>query len=103
MSDSGKCPFCEDRKKIRTPEERKRLTKRLSIAEGQIRGIKKMIEEDAYCPDIMTQISAVTAALNSFNRELLCQHISSCVYDDIRAGKEDAVEELLMLLKMFMR
>ena len=103
MKETKTCPHCGDRKKERTPEEQKALLRRLKLAEGQIRGIQKMVEEDAYCPDILIQVSAVTAALNSFNRELLACHIHSCVAEDIRAGKEEAVEEFVKVLQKLMK
>ena len=89
------CPACSERRKKRTPEEQKALIKRLRLAEGQIRGIQKMVENDAYCPDILIQVSAVTSALNSFNKELLACHIHSWpVAKDSRsrAGSEDLEE-----------
>ena len=76
---------------------------RLKKAEGQIRGIEKMVENDAYCPDILTQISAVTSALNSFNRELLACHVKSCVAEDIKADRAEAVDELVKLLQKLMK
>ena len=71
--------------------------------EGQIRGIEKMVENDAYCPDIVMQVSAVTNALNSFNKILLAAHIRGCVTDDIREGKEDKVDELCSMLQKVMK
>ncbi len=97
------CPICSERKKLRTPEERKELLKRLRMAEGQIRGIQKMVENDAYCPDIITQVSAVTSALGSFNRELLACHIKSCVSEDIRAGDEEAIDAFVKMLQKLMK
>ena len=97
------CPACSTRKKKRTPEEQKALIKRLRLAEGQIRGIQKMVENDAYCPDILIQVSAVTSALNSFNRELLACHIRSCVSEDIRAGREEAIDEFVRITQKLMR
>lgn len=96
-------PCCERRKKERTPEEQKRLLSRLKRAEGQIRGIEKMVESDAYCPDILIQVSAVTSALNSFNKELLACHVKSCVAEDIKADKADAVDEMVKLLQKLMK
>ena len=98
-----KCPHCSDRKKVRTDDEKKELIKRLRRAEGQIRGIEKMIEEDAYCPDILTQAAAVTAALNSFNKELMACHMRSCVADDIRAGKDEAIDEFVKVMQKLMK
>ena len=103
MKETKTCPHCGDRKKKRTPEEQKALLRRLKLAEGQIRGIQKMVEEDAYCPDILIQVSAVGAALNSFNRELLACHIRSCVAEDIRAGTDESIEEFVKVLQKLMK
>ena len=103
MSENQSCPHCTDRKKKRTEEERKKLIKRLKMAEGQIRGIQNMVENDAYCPDILIQVSAVTAALNSFNRELLACHIRSCVAEDIRSGDDAAIDEFVKVLQKLMK
>ena len=97
------CPHCGSRHKKRTQEEQKALLTRLRKAEGQIRGIEKMIENDAYCPDILIQVSAVTNALNSFNRELLSCHIRSCVTEDIRRGDDEAIEEFVRVLQKLMK
>lgn len=96
------CPCCA-RKKRRTEAEQKKLTNRLKRIEGQIRGIERMVENDAYCPDIMVQVSAVNCALNSFNKELLAQHIRTCVADDIRAGKDETIDELVGVLQKVMK
>lgn len=71
--------------------------------EGQIRGIRKMVEEDCYCVDVLTQVSAVQSALNSFSRNVLGNHIKTCVVDDIQKGKEEAIDELLELLRKFIK
>ena len=97
------CPHCGERKKKRTEAEQKALLTRLKKAEGQIRGIEKMVEENAYCPDILIQVSAVTSALNSFNKELLACHVKSCVTEDIKADRPEAVDELVKLLQKLMR
>lgn len=76
---------------------------RLNRIEGQIRGIKGMLEKNAYCTDILVQVSAVNAALNSFNRELLADHIKTCVAEDIRNGKDDTIDELVATLQKLMR
>ncbi|MBR2826838.1 MAG: metal-sensing transcriptional repressor [Erysipelotrichaceae bacterium] len=91
------------RHKQRSEEEIKSLTTRLNKIEGQIRGINKMITEDRYCVDILMQVSSVQSALNAFNKELLSSHIKSCVVDDIRNGKDEAVDELCELLKKTMK
>ena len=89
--------------KIRSEEEKKALLNRLLRVEGQIRGIRAMVENDAYCPDVLTQVSAAVSALNSFNRELLASHIKGCVANDIREGNEDTIDELLLTLRKLMR
>lgn len=91
------------KKKVRTEEEYKQLLNRLSRIEGQVRGIRKMVETDAYCTDILTQVSAVQAALNAFNRELLANHIRTCVADDIREGKDETIDELVQTLQKLMK
>lgn len=96
------CPFCHT-EKHRTAEEKKKLKNRLVRIEGQIRGLAGMIEADAYCPDILIQASAVSAALRAFERELLSAHVRTCVAEDIRAGREDTVDELNALLAKMMR
>ncbi|EFB90415.1 metal-sensing transcriptional repressor [Pyramidobacter piscolens] len=98
-----KCCACVQRTKERSPEEYRKLINRLSRIEGQIRGIKGMVEKSAYCPEILIQCSAVTAAMNAFNRELLANHIRSCVLDDIRAGREETIDELLATLQKLMK
>ena len=94
---------CTGRTKERSPEEYKSLVNRLSRIEGQIRGIKGMLEKDSYCVDILTQSAAVSAAMNAFNRELLSDHIHSCVVRDIRAGDEETVDELVGLIHKLMK
>ena len=94
---------CSARKKNRSPEEYKKLIHRLNRIEGQIRGLRGMIERDAYCTDILTQSAAAAAALNAFNRELLAVHIRTCVADDIRAGKDEVIDELTDTLQKLMK
>lgn len=94
---------CSHKTKQRDEEEYKALVNRLNRIEGQIRGIKGMLEKDAYCTDIITQVAAATAALNSFNKELLATHIKTCVTDDIKAGKTETVDDLLKTLQKLMR
>ena len=81
----------------------KDLINRLNRIEGQIRGIKKMVDNDAYCTDILIQVSAVNAALNSFNKLLLSNHIRTCVANDIREGKEETIDELVTTLQKLMK
>ena len=94
---------CHDKISMRSEEERKRLIHRLNRIEGQIRGIRGMVENDAYCVDILTQSAAVSAAVNGFNKQLLGNHIKGCVTRDIRSGNEDVVEELLDIIQKLMR
>ena len=98
-----KCQNCCHKTKERSPQEYKKLVNRLSRIEGQIRGIKKMVEEDAYCIDILIQVAAANAALNSFNKELLAEHIRTCVADDIKNGREETIEELVATLQKLMK
>ena len=104
MSEKKSCGCCcSSRTKQRSEKEYKDLLNRLSRIEGQVRGIKGMIENDAYCVDILTQVAAVNAALNSFNKVLLANHIETCVVEDIRAGKKGVVEELVNTMQKLMR
>ena len=91
------------RHKDRTPAEHKALLNRLSRIEGQVRGIRGMLEKDAYCVEILVQVAAANSALNSFSKELLAQHISTCVADDLRAGSEAKLDELVNLLPKLMK
>lgn len=94
---------CCHKTKKRSEEEYRALLNRLNRIEGQVRGVKKMVESDAYCTDILVQVSAVSAALNAFSRELLSTHIRTCVADDIRAGKDETVDELIQTLTKLMK
>lgn len=93
---------CHKTKK-RDDLELKKLINRLNRIEGQIRGLKRMLESDAYCPDILTQAAAANAALNAFNKELLSNHIHTCVANDIRDGKDEVIDELMDTLQKLMR
>lgn len=94
---------CCHKKKQRTEDEYKKLINRLNRIEGQIRGVKGMLEKDAYCTDILVQVSAINAALNSFNKELLAEHIRTCVAEDIRAGKDETIDDLVVTMQKLMR
>ncbi len=94
---------CCHKKKKRSEKEYKDLINRLSRIEGQIRGIKGMVERDCYCPDIIVQVAAVNAAMNSFNKVLLANHIRSCVVSDIKEGKEETIDELVGVLQKLMK
>lgn len=98
-----KCCCCLQRKKERSPEEYAKLINRLNRIEGQIRGIRGMVENGAYCPDILVQSAAVNAAVNAFNKELLASHIRTCVADDIRQGKDEVIDELVVTLQKLMK
>ena len=94
---------CCHRTKERSEEEYKKLIHRLNRIEGQIRGIRGMVEKSAYCPDILAQAAAANAALNAFSRELLSSHIRTCVAEDIRQGKDETIDELLATLQKLMK
>ena len=94
---------CIHRTKHRSDEEYRGLINRLNRIEGQIRGIRGMVEKSAYCPEILSQVSAATAALNAFSKELLSQHIRSCVAQEIRDGKDETIDELLKTLQKLMK
>lgn len=97
------CECCKHKTKERSEQEYKSLINRLNRIEGQVRGIKRMLEENAYCTDVLVQSSAVTAAINAFNKELLANHIKTCVADDIRAGKDETIDELVATLQKLMK
>ena len=101
MDNEREC--CSHRTKERSEKEYKDLIHRLNRIEGQIRGIKGMVEKDVYCPDILVQVAAVNAALNSFNKVLLANHIRTCVTRDIQDGKDEAVDELVTVLQNLMK
>ena len=94
---------CCSKTTARTEEERKKLIHRLNRIEGQIRGIKGMVEKDAYCADILVQSAAVNAAVNAFNKELLAAHIKGCVARDIREGRDEVIDELVLTLQKLMK
>lgn len=94
---------CSNKTKKRNVVEKKDLVLRLSKIEGQVRGVKKMVENDVYCTDILIQVSAITAALNSFNKVLLSNHINTCVADNIQQGNMEVVDELVRTLQKLMK
>lgn len=100
---SSVCSCCCTKHTDRSEAERKKLINRLKRIEGQIRGIIGMLENDAYCNDILIQSAAVNAAVNSFNKELLANHIRTCVARDIRAGKDETIDELVATLQRLMK
>lgn len=93
----------EGSRKKRPNKEYRDMLNRLSRIEGQVRGIKRMVEEDVYCTDILVQVAAINAALNSFNKVLLANHIRTCVAQDIREGKEETIDELVKTLQKLMK
>lgn len=94
---------CSIKRKHRGEEEYRSLVNRLSRIEGQVRGIKNMIENDAYCTDVLVQVSAVQAALNAFSKELLSNHIHTCVAENIRKGDDSVIDELVVTLQKLMK
>ena len=94
---------CCHKIKERSEEEYKSLIHRLNRIEGQIRGIRSMLEKSAYCPDILLQVAAANAALNAFSKELLAQHIRTCVARDIREGRDETIDELVATLQKLMK
>lgn len=103
LAESDKLQCCAHKTKKRSENEYKKLINRLSRIEGQIRGIRKMVENNSYCPDILIQVSAVNAALNAFNKELLSNHIRTCVATDIRNGNDEIIDELVNTLQKLMK
>lgn len=102
MEEKQEC-CCSHKTKERSEKEYKDLIHRLNRIEGQIRGIRGMVEKNAYCTDILVQVAAANAALNSFNKVLLANHIKTCVTNDIREGKEETVDELVAVLQKLMK
>lgn len=94
---------CTGKTKVRTEKEYKELCNRLSRIEGQVRGVKKMVQEDAYCIDILTQVSAITSALNSFNKILMANHIKTCVKENVRNGNDEVIDELVTTMQKLMK
>ena len=94
---------CCHKTKERSLEERKDLIHRLNRIEGQIRGIRGMLEKDAYCVDILTQVAAINAALNSFNKVLLANHIKTCVVENVRNGDDSVIDELVTTMQKLMK
>ena len=101
VEDSSCC--CSEKRKERNAKEVRDLMNRLKRIEGQVRGIEKMVEKDVYCTDILTQVAAVNAALNSFNKVLLANHVRTCVAENIRNGNDEVIDELVSLLQKLMK
>ena len=102
MSDRRECPACPGKHTERSEEQKRKLANRLNRIEGQVRGLRRMIEEDAYCNDVLIQSAAAISALKSFNRELLHSHMDHCVVRDIQAGKPEVIDELMKTLEKLM-
>ncbi|MCI9445061.1 MAG: metal-sensing transcriptional repressor [Oscillospiraceae bacterium] len=98
----SECCGCH-KTRVRSEEELKKLTNRLSRIEGQVRGLREMLERDVYCIDVLVQVSAVNAALNSFSKELLSEHLRTCVADNLRQGNDEVVDELVTALQKLMK
>ena len=103
MEDMENMEDMEDKKTFRTEAQKKALINRLKRLEGQIRGLEKMIEEDAYCNDILQQSMSAASAIDGFNQELLCYHVKGCVTEGIKKGNEEIVDELLKTLRKLMK
>ena len=103
MEEKKACPCCCQKTPKRSAEQKKALLNRLRRIEGQVRGIQTMLEQDAYCNDVLIQSAAVNAAMNAFNRELLASHIRGCVVRDIRAGQDEVIDELVATLQKLMK
>lgn len=97
------CPHCSGKTKKRDDKEYKDLMNRLKRIEGQVRGVEGMLENDAYCTDVLMQVSAITSALNSFNKALLANHMKTCVVDNIKSGNEEVIDELVTTLQKLMK
>ena len=102
MPEPKRCSCCE-KHTLRAQEEKKKLLNRLRRIEGQVRGLQAMVEADAYCNDVLTQSAAVNAAINAFNRELLAEHLRTCVTPDLKNGHEEIVDELAATLQKLMK
>ena len=103
MENEKKCCCCSEKTTIRSDKQKKALLNRLKRIEGQVRGIQSMLENDAYCNDVLMQSAAVNAAMNAFNRELLASHIRTCVARDIREGHDEVIDELVTTLQKLMK
>lgn len=97
------CPYCSGKHKEREDKEYKDLMNRLKRIEGQVRGVEGMLENNAYCTDILVQVSAITSALNSFNKVLLANHMKTCVAEGIRKGDDSVIDEFVVTLQKLMK
>ena len=99
----AQCPCCSGKHKDRDEKERKDLINRLKRIEGQVRGVEGMLENDAYCTDVLMQVSAITSALNSFSKVMMANHIKTCVADNIRQGNDEVIDELVATMQKLMK
>lgn len=97
------CPHCSKKHKDRDEKEYRDLMNRLKRIEGQVRGVEGMLDNGTYCTDILIQVSAITSALNSFNKALLANHMKTCVADNIREGNDEVIDELVVTLQKLMK
>ena len=97
------CPHCSGKHKTRDDKEFKDLMNRLKRIEGQVRGVEGMLENDAYCTDVLMQVSAITSALNSFNKVLLANHMRTCVAENIRGGNDEIIDEFVETMQKLMK
>ena len=103
MQPEETCEFCTGKHKDRDEKEKKDLMNRLKRIEGQVRGVENMLDRGSYCIDILIQVSAITSALNSFNKLLLAEHLKTCVAENIRNGNEEVVDELVTAMQKLMK
>ena len=99
----SECEFCSGKHKEREEKEKKDLLNRLKRIEGQVRGVEGMLTSGAYCTDILMQVSAITSALNSFNKVLLAQHMKTCVSENIKNGNDEVIDEIVSVLQKLMK
>ena len=101
--DADQCPYCSGKHKERDEKYKRDLMNRLKRIEGQVRGVEGMLENGAYCTDVLIQVSAITSALNSFNKALLADHMKTCVAENIRNGNDEVIDELVLTLQKLMK
>lgn len=90
-----------EKKTYRTAKEKQRIINRLNRIEGQVKGVKKMVQEDAYCNDLLVQLVAIQNSVKSLSNTILENHLMGCVADDLEAGKLEPLDEIISLFKRF--